>query len=585
MAENEAPFIRLGDDADQAPQLNYSIPESTAHVGTTIIAIDIDEELLNRETRNWIRENLEDKEPKRTNPTVPDLRVTDFKVINRNDRVGTVRGFAAVTKVHDEFPGSFIVKPKEGMLGFAGDFDIIKPKPRPPERIFPKILLFEKIQISTFLGNYGAGRVIKTHSLFPGEKTRISVKNYQKTVTKESSKVNFGSSILDSVTEEAAVDFENSIQSETSSKYTDSEADILNSQSNYSNKGGGGEAKVLWGLVEAGGRGSSEQSSETTGEWGTRQAREEMASNVESALFKHSARSSSKRDVEINTSSEQKSSTATTEESEQVIEREIENVNVSRTLNLVFRQMVQEYISVIHLTDVKIGLYDESTGPYAQYAIHELDKFLEEYFASDPDVQAKVLQNIISELFFIFDYRNQAQPFLEVATLDFPQSEISLQNVFGGLDVTVPLPNNVSYMRVNKGLRTQLDDHEFIEVPGVVLKENVITMRTEGVVVDGFLGKGGDPEAGLLDNYSAGLQTETVRELSLKNDLAVLEAEKMELARQIAAEGDESRAHIFREVYCCKPKCCSEDHTVMADDPVREPNDPNQPSRDTGNTE
>lgn len=557
MADNNAPFIRLGDDADEAPQLNYSIPEATTHVGSTVITIDVDEDMLNQRTRDQIRQNLEDKEPKRTNPTIPGLRLADFKVINRNDRVGTVRGFAAATEVFDEFPGSFIFKPKEEMLGFVGDFDIIKPRPRPPEQIFPKIMFFEKIQISTFLGNYGAGRVIKTHSLFPGEKTKISVKNYQKTVTKESSKVNFGSSILDSVTEEAAVDFENSIQSETSSKYTESEADILNSQSNHSNKSGGGEAKVLWGLVEAGGRGSSEQSSQTTGEWGTRQAREEMASSVESALFKHSARASSKRDVEINTSSEQNSSTTTTDETEQVIEREIENVNVSRTLNLVFRQMVQEFISVIHLTDVKIGLYDESTGPYPQFALHELDKFLVEYFSEDPDVQALVLQNIISELFFIFDYRNQPQPFLEVATLNFPQNEIPLQNVFGGLDVTVPLPDSVSYMRVNKGLRTRLQDREFIEVPGVVLKENVITMRTEGVVVDGFLGKGGDPEAGLLDTYSAGLQAETVRDMRLRNALQEQEQRKQEIATQVVVDGDEDRARIFRTIFCCPENMCN----------------------------
>lgn len=70
MADNNAPFIRLGDDADEAPQLNYSIPEATAHVGTTVITIDIDEDMLNQRTRDLIRQNLEDKKPKRTNPTI-----------------------------------------------------------------------------------------------------------------------------------------------------------------------------------------------------------------------------------------------------------------------------------------------------------------------------------------------------------------------------------------------------------------------------------------------------------------------------------------------------------------------------------
>lgn len=166
----------------------------------------------------------------------------------------------AVAEVYEQYPASFIYKPSEGMLGFSGNFDIIQPKPHPPSQVFPKILFFEKLQISTFLGNYGAGRVIKTFSLFPGEKTKISLKTYQKTIQKDESKVNFGSSVLDSVTEEAAIDFENSLQSESSNKYTETEADILNSQKNYNKKEGSGSANVLWGLVEAGGSGGSESS-------------------------------------------------------------------------------------------------------------------------------------------------------------------------------------------------------------------------------------------------------------------------------------------------------------------------------------
>lgn len=551
MSENEAPFIRLGEDAQNAPRLNYSIPEATSHIGANVIAVNIDEALLNEETLSVIRENLNKKKPKRPKPIPPDLRVDDLTVINRNDNVGTVANFAAAAEVYEQYPSSFIFAPKEGMLGFTGGFDIIMPRPRPPEQIFPKILFFEKIQISTFLGNYGAGRVLKTFSLFPGEKTKISIKTYQKTVQKAESKVNFGSSILDSVTEEAAIDFENSVQSESSSKYSESEADILNSQKSYNKSEGSGEAKVLWGLVEAGGRGGSESSSEQSGEWGTRSAREESAKNVSSALFKHSARASAKRDVEINTSSEQSASTTSEQGFEQTIERELENVNVSRTLNLVFRQMVQEFISVIHLTDVKLALYDESAGPYPQYSVHELDKFLDAYFVGDEDVRNTVRENIIRELFFVFDYRDEPQQFLEVANLDFPVNEIA------GLGIS--LPERISYLRVNKSLTGRLHDQEFIEVQGVILKENVITMRTEGVVVDGFLGQGGDPEAGLLDTYSASLQTETIREIFLRNNLQQAEAEKMELARTIVSDGDPEQAHLFREVYCCKEEEDGED--------------------------
>lgn len=545
MDENNAPFIRLGEDADEAPRLNYAIPESTNHVGVSVISIDIDEGLLNQVTLAEIRDNVEKKRTKRPKPVGPELRIDDLALVPKSDRVATVSDFKAVAEVYEQYPASFIYTPSEGMLGFSGDFDIIQPRPRPPEQVFPKILFFEKLQISTFLGNYGAGRVIKTFSLFPGEKTKISLKTYQKTVQKEETTVNFGSSILDSVTEEAAIDFENSIQSESSNKYTESEADILNSQKNYNKKEGSGSAKVLWGLVEAGGSGGSESSNEISGEWGTRSARESFSNTVSNALFKHSARASSKRDVEINTSQEQSTSTTSETGSERTIERQIENVNVSRTLNLVFRQMVQEYISVLHLTDVKIALYDESPGPYPQYAIHELDKFLDAYFTDDPEMRAAVLEGIIRELYFIFDYRDEPRQFLEQINLAFPDTNID------GLDIN--LPDSVSYLRVNKSLTTPLEDREFIEVPGVVLKENVITMRTDGVVVDGFLGRGGDPEAGLLDTYSASLQTETIREMSLKNALQQAEIDKIALGREVVANNDGRQARVFREVFCCKP--------------------------------
>lgn len=545
MSENEAPFIRLGEDADKAPRLNYSIPESTNHVGISAISIDINEGLLNEVTRKEIRENVEKKKTKRPKPVAPELRIDDLVLVSKSDRMATVTNLKSVAEVYDQYPSSFIYRPSEGMLGFSGDFDIIQPRPRPPKQVFPKILFFEKLQISTFLGNYGAGRVIKTFSLFPGEKTKISVKNYQKTMQKDESTVNFGSSVLDSVTEEAAIDFENSIQSESSNKYTESEADILNSQKNYNKNEGSGSAKVLWGLVEAGGSGGSESSNEISGEWGTRSARESFSNTVSNALFKHSARASSKRDVEINTSQEQSTSTTSEEGSERTIERQIENVNVSRTLNLVFRQMVQEYISVLNLTDVKIALYDESPGPYPQYAIHELDKFLDAYFVDDPETRVGVLEGIIRELFFIFDYRDAPQQFLEQVNLEFPTTTID------GLDIN--LPESLSYLRVNKSLTTRLEGREFIEVPGVVLKENVITMRTEGVVVDGFLGHGGDPEAGLLDTYSANLQTETIREMALRNELQQEEIDKISLGREVVTNGDERQARLFREVFCCKP--------------------------------
>ncbi|NEP68991.1 hypothetical protein [Moorena sp. SIO3A5] len=540
MLENANPFIRLGDDGENAPRLNYSIPESTNYVGTSVISIDIEQELLNKETIKVIKENREKKKKKRPIATLDDLKLKGVKVVNRADNIASVSNQKDVKEIFQVNPSGFIYKPREDMFGFAGGFDVIRPRPIPDEKISPKILFFEKLQISNFLGNYGAGRVIKTFSLFPGEKTKISIKTYQKIIETETQKRNVGSSILDSVTEEAAIDFENSIASESSSKYEESESDILNSQRDYSKSEGEGSASVLWGLVDAGGKGGSEKETSIEGEWGTRSAREEFAKTVSNALFKHSSRASSKRDVEINTSSEVSSEVSTETGQEKSIERVIENVNVSRTLNLVFRQMVQEYISILHLVDVKIALYDESIGPYPQYSIHELDKFLYAYFLEDEESRAIVKNGIIRELYYIFNYLDEPKQFLEKVSLEFPVDNIE--------DLDIELPEKIEYLRVRKDMKEKLVDKEFIEIQGVILKENIITMRTEGVVVDAFLGQG---EA--LDIYSQGLQTETVRELNLKNSLQEQMIYKMDIARRIIEENDMQKAEIFEKVYpCCR---------------------------------
>lgn len=527
------PFVRLGDDAESAPQLRYSIPESTDYVGTNIVTVDIDARLLNDATRERIEKNLETKTE--TRPTTPfrDLRLEGLRVATRNNNVVNLSLRSEVAEVFAESPESFIYRPREGMLGF-GNFEVVQPRPRPEPRIAPKIMFFERMKMSTFLGNYGAGRVIKTFSLFPGEKTTISVRNFKKVTKTETESRNEGSSILDSVTEEAATDFENSILSERAEKLEDSEADILNSQRDYSKEEKSGSASALWGLAKASGATMSESDQSIEGEWGTRSAREESARDVKKALEKHSSRSSSKRDVEINTSSETSVEQTEETERERTITREIENVNVSRTLNLVFRQMVQEYISVLHLTDVKIALYDESAGPYPKYSIRELDRFLDDYFADDPSTREQVRDGIIREYFFIFDYLDQPQQFLERTTLTFPTSDAD----------GVRLPRSADYLRVRKDMRQPLDGSEFIEVDGIILNQSTLSMRTDGVVVDAFLGQG---EA--LDAYSQGLQSEAVRELIVQNDLLDAERARLELGAQIVSDGDAERAQLFATVF------------------------------------
>ncbi|MEJ2457356.1 MAG: hypothetical protein P8Y58_04085 [Novosphingobium sp.] len=432
---------------------------------------------------------------------------------------------------------TLIRRPIEAANGFLPEFELIAPSMEPVSTISPAIIFFETIKISSFLGDYGAGRVIKTYSLFPGEKATITIKNYEKTKEKSSTTVNAGSSILDSVTEEASEDFENSIQSERSQKLTEVEADILNSTSSSHSKQASGSASALWDAAKASGSTSSSGASASTGEWGTRSARETAAKNIASALSKHSTRASSKRNVEVETSVQEETTTTTETVTKTLIKRKIENVNKSRTLNMVFRQMVQEYVSVIHMTDLRFALYDETAGPYATYSIHELDQFLDEYF--ETDTHAAIRQRVLAEYYFVFDYQDQPQQFLEFSRLEYPAPTV-------GADPDIVFPESTSYFRTRKDMRSSIPGSAFIEVEGVALAVSKIRMRTDGVVVDAFLGEGD-----ALDDYAQAVQTETVRELSMANDSAGHENALKAIAAQILETGDDAAARRYSVMFPC----------------------------------
>ena len=51
---------------------------------------------------------------------------------------------------------------------------------------------------------------------------------------------------------------------------------------------------------------------------------------------------------------------------ETVIERELANINVGRTLNFAFRQMNQEFYSFLHLVDVRYRLFPSPDGQWEE---------------------------------------------------------------------------------------------------------------------------------------------------------------------------------------------------------------------------
>jgi hypothetical protein len=355
VSNNNEPLIKL-EPGGKAPILSYNIPEPTSYSGQNFIELEFPDTYFQPGTMEKPSEAV--RTP---------LKNMDYSTLVSTLRAGMKAGFidsklfpnvrvttGALRLVEKSNPGSVVAydQPGSGQIVVTPDdvasaaqsdlrlniytslFGMLKYLFIPePQVARPRLYLIETYRLSSYLGSYGAGRTIKTFSLLPGEKTKISIKTYMK----RESDAKSASSILDSFTQESADDFERNVQNEQTDKRNYAKTFEYHAEAEASCSWGFGSAKVSGGV-----------------KGGTNSAREEFAKNVSNSVQKHAAKASAKRDVQINTSYEVKEETG----EETSIEREIQNINVSRTLNFVFRQMNQEFITILHLVDVRVGFFN-----------------------------------------------------------------------------------------------------------------------------------------------------------------------------------------------------------------------------------
>lgn len=376
-----------------------------------------------------------------------------------------------------------------------------------PEKITPRIFLIEKYKLSNFLGNYGVGKTVKTFSLLPGEKTEITIKTFRKTSVDSKQ----SSSILDSFTKESSDDFENTLNNEQSNKTANQDKFAWHVEAEADASFGFGSAKIKGGA-------SGENASQ----------REDMAKSVSNAVQKHSQKASAKRDIHVDTSYEVKEETG----EETSIKRTIENINVSRTLNFVFRQMNQEFISILHLVDAKIGYSNGLPGSFAEESITKMDEFLKNILTDDSYIN-DIKQGICNYLSFIIDYKGVPQSFITPQTYKY--KEIDVQNLS-----KKPQEKEVTVLKTKNNLVTTYKSSTSEtekKVQGIILSVMTNVMRTEGILVEALLGQGD-----ALDSYSHGLQDEAVREKRIANS-------KSELANTIISNNEADKAKLFGSVY------------------------------------
>lgn len=537
MANSAEPMIKLGEIPDKKaggiPVLSYNVPEPTSYTGLNFLEMDFLEK--GEKSEDYFKtECFKTKDSTTTSSSRIGFiegiksvfsqknRINNYLIRNHNTTMDSLKVNVNSPQIaHNLNKGNRLILYRNM---YGEQTYTIAPK---PPAIRPRIVLIETNRLSTYSGAYGAGKTLKTFSLLPGEKTRISIKTYHR--TEELSKQ--ASSILDSFTKESSADFESSVASENSFKQNKSENFEYHAEAEASASWGFGKAKVSGGV-----------------KGGTNSSREEFAKNIQSATSKHANKASAKRDVQVNTSSEVK--TESGEETE--IVREIENINVSRTLNFVFRQMNQEFITIHHLTDIRLGFFNGDPKAKAEYTLPELDSMLEEYIK--PEKIAAVKTAILNQILEIRDFKDN-QPFGLTELGEKPKDKdgnetdqyFIREKHYKKLDDA----NNIvevepCYYQFAKDLYSKFTDHNEREilVPGIILSVNKNVLRTDGVIVDSILGQGD-----ALDSYSKSLQKEDIQTKSLNNDKQRIENEKGDLALSIIRDKCTEKAKIYSELF------------------------------------
>lgn len=181
--------------------------------------------------------------------------------------------------------------------------------------------------------------------------------------------------------------------------------------------------------------------------------------------------------------------------------RELQNINYSRTLNFVFRQLLQEYITLTWLNDASIVFTTGFPGQQRAVRLSQLDTFLEEVIntaAQRDEVKKLILLHFCN----VLNYQGTLMQFSEKVTQSFSDC------VDGGAGPTY------TYWRKKAGLSDSYSSGGLtITVPGIITSVQSHILRTDSVIVDALLGQG---EA--LDCYNMRLQDEAAPAAELRSD-------------------------------------------------------------------
>lgn len=409
------------------------------------------------------------------------------------------------------------------------------PEPIVPD---PRLVICLQYRVCSFLGDYGAGSTVKTFSLLPGEKTEISVKTYKhlESIRKKAENV------LDSFSESSTQELEKLMQAETQNSFqqdnTETNQQSVTEEKTRNWEVGGGikctiPIKVVDVGVKAGGSvGGGSTSTDTESHSNTINTNvSSMMDTLNRALDKHVSTSSAVREVSVNTE--------VTETSKEGVEtsttRVLENINRSRVLNFVFRQLLQEYITITYLEDVKFVYSNGYAETKEVVDLTGLPSLLLRLFKTEA-MANQVRDAIMAQLCNIADHEGTLHSFLEHVTEN-------IDNCCG----TGSFSMTRSYCRKRRGLEQLFKG---IRVPGIITHTRSRILRTDSLISEALLGQG---EA--LDCYNQKLQDAAATKAQLENRRLELENMRMEQAMQLLdlIPDPAQRAELYKKIFgdCC----------------------------------
>lgn len=499
------PLSKLADNGSAAI-LNYNLPQSTTYEVVSFIRLNIAEKLFKQVERKappdnyWDRLDAErgklDLTPERIvsvltgqnyinipeimsvglNLTAQELPLSSgIKFKASNVTVSTKSApFATSYLAHRIAQGErpILYRRPSGKQAIA-----FQPRPKKPD---PAIYLVLKMRMASFLGDYGAGQTLSTFSLLPGEKTTIQIRDFRHNEATRST----SESVLDSYSESAMEDLQSTIEESRSTSEESSGSTTSGGESS-----GGMNVGFNFLGINLGG----EMRSEDTGEVTLSEALSEQVNTLDRAVSHHVQTADTQRQIEINTDV----STTQVSESEQTVTRTLENINRSRVLNFVFRQLLQEYVTLTYLHDVSLVYSNNYDTRRRTGTLSSMDNLLRAVLI-DANAVEKVRNDIYVHLCNVPDYTGTRVSFIEQVS---EKHANCIEPKKGEKPIT--------YVRKRHGLKQSYNDKT---VDGIILNVKSRVLRTHALIVDAVLGQGES-----LDCYNQHLQESAVEGAQLAN--------------------------------------------------------------------